>query len=148
MNDPRPTLEHLESVLSNPEQGVVGFVDELLAASLQQDIRVGWQAGSCSVVFSKDDHSHRIEVPLRKPVIRAALARIAALCNERSPGSVSPYGGRGEIAIEANPLSVIRATFVNTPETQSLELASEELGSVPRDGGRPSAAIAVQFEPS
>ena len=60
---------------------------------------------------------------LRKPVIRAALARIAVLCNERRPGSVSPYGGHGEIAMDADRSKAIRATIVNTPETLSLGLA-------------------------
>ena len=124
MNDPRPILDRLERVLGNPDRGVLGLVDELVGASREQDLRLGWQAGRCYVIFPGRDSSDRIEVPLRKSVVRAALARIAVLCNERSPGSVSPYGGQGEIAIDADPSKAIRATFVNTPETVSLELAS------------------------
>lgn len=110
--------------MADPGRGVVGLVDELLAASLQQDIRVEWQAGICRVSFLNGEVPDRVEVPLRKAVVGAALARIATLCNERLPGSVSPYGGQGFVAIDADPSILIRATFVNTPETQSLELAS------------------------
>jgi hypothetical protein len=124
MNNSRPSLEHLGNVLADPERGVLGLVDELLMMSRDQDIRIEWQSGICHVIFFGRDLSDRIEVPLRKSVVRASFARIAALCNERSPGSVSPYGGHGEVAIDAEPLRVIRATFVNTPDLLSLELAS------------------------
>jgi hypothetical protein len=123
MINPRPILEHLERALADPDRGILGLVDELLTASREQDIRIEWQAGSCQVISPNGELPDRIEVPLKKSVVRAALARIAALCNERKPGSVSPYGGQGEIAIDADPSKAIRATFVNTPETQSLELA-------------------------
>jgi hypothetical protein len=124
MKNPQLIMEHLEYFLADPDRGVLGLVDEFLAAARQQDIRLGWQAGCFYVIFLEGGSWRRIELPLRKSVVRAALARIAALCNERSPGSVSPYGGQGEVAIDADPSRVIRATFVNTPETQSLELAS------------------------
>jgi hypothetical protein len=123
MNVPRATLDHLESVLANSGLGVVGLVDELVAASFENDLRLGWQSGCCSLSFPGCESSDRIEVPLRKSVVRAALARIAALCNERSPDSVSPYGGQGEIAIDTDPSRAIRATFVNTHETVTLELS-------------------------
>jgi hypothetical protein len=124
MKIPCPSLDHLESALAEPGRGVIGLVDELLAASLQHNVRVEWQAGICRVSFLYGELPDRIEVPLRKSVVRAALARIAALCNERSPGSVSPYGGRGIVEIDAGLSRAIRAVFVNTPETQSLDLAS------------------------
>jgi hypothetical protein len=60
---------------------------------------------------------------MRKSVVRALLARIAALCNDRNPGSVSPYRGQGVITIDADPSSTIHAEFVNTQEAVSLELA-------------------------
>ena len=43
----------------------------------------------------------RIDVPLQKSVVRAALARVAVLCNERIPGSVSPFGGQGRLRMLA-----------------------------------------------
>jgi hypothetical protein len=62
-------------------------------------------------------------VPLRKSVVRAALARIAVLCNQLNPNSVSPYGGQGELLIGADSTTAMRVVFVNTPDEQSLELA-------------------------
>ena len=124
MNNPQLIMDHMEYYLADPGRGVLGLDDDFMAAARQQDIRLGWQDGCFSVIFLEGTSLRRIEVPLRKSVARAALARIAALCNERSPASVSPYGGQGEVAIDADTSKVIRATFVNTPETQSLELAS------------------------
>jgi len=124
MNDLRPILEHLENALADPGQGVIGLVDKLLMASRQQDIRLGWQNGACVLSDLNGEQIDSVGVPLRKSVFRATLARIAALCNERYPDSVSPYGGRGTIAIEGDPSTLIRATFVNTPDTLSLDLTA------------------------
>ena len=52
--------------------------------------------------------------------------RLAALCNEQSPGSVSPYGGEGELSIGTNPSAVFRVAFTNTPGEQVLELRLSE----------------------
>ena len=62
------------------------------------------------------------DVPLRKSALRAILARVAALCNERTPNSVSPYGGQGELSVGANPAVVFRVRFANTLAEQRLEL--------------------------
>src|SRR5208282_5382429 len=59
---------------------------------------------------------------LRKSVFRAILARVAVLCNERSPNSVSPYGGQGEVSVGADPAMTFRVEFANTPDEQRLEL--------------------------
>jgi hypothetical protein len=63
-----------------------------------------------------------IEVPLPRSVFRAILARIAALCGERMPNPVSPYGGEGELAIGTNPPTVFQVAFSNTPDEQRLEI--------------------------
>jgi hypothetical protein len=122
MKNSRLLLDHLESILLNPERGIIGIVDELVETSREHDLQVQWQAGCCSVVLAGGEPSDRIEVPMRKSVVRAALARIAALCNDRNPGSVSPYRGQGEITIDSDPSRTIRADFVNTQEAVSLEL--------------------------
>jgi hypothetical protein len=62
------------------------------------------------------------DVPLPKSVFRAILARLAALCNERTPNSVSPYRGEGECSVGTNPPVVFRVAFVNTPGEQRLEV--------------------------
>jgi hypothetical protein len=63
-----------------------------------------------------------LEQPVSKYVFRAVLARVAAMCNERSPASVTPYGGSGELVWGAGKPVVFKATFVNTSERQKLEL--------------------------
>ena len=75
-----------------------------------------------------------IEKPLRKSVFRAILARLAALCNERSPGSVSVYGGQGEVLVGDNPLKLLRISFANTPDEQWLTL--NPIGSGEPTNGR------------
>jgi hypothetical protein len=128
MSEPSSPPERLELALANPSRGVLGLVDELLAVSCQQDIQLDWQAGHCRVSFPGAGPPDRIEVPLQKSVVRAVIARVAALCNEFNPNSVSPYGGQGELAIGTDPPKAVRAVFVNTPERQSLELASMRIG--------------------
>jgi hypothetical protein len=96
------------------------LVDELLA-SRDQAIRLDWEAGRCHVSILRAGAPDRIEVTVQQSVLRAALARVAALCNERVPNSVSPYRGHGKVTVGADPAPVIRIKFVNTPEEQSLE---------------------------
>jgi len=76
-----------------------------------------------------DEAQQMLDVPLRKSTFRAILARVAVLCNERVPNSVSPYGGQGELAMGANPTVVFRVAFVNTPAAQKLELLAAELAT-------------------
>jgi hypothetical protein len=122
MNRPATLPARLEHALARPELGVVGLVDELMATARQQEIRLDWREGRCQVVLLGTGTPDRIEVVLPKSVIRAALARLAALCNEKDSDSVSPYGGRGEVIIEGDAPVAIRVKFVNTAESQSLEL--------------------------
>src|SRR5262249_56235813 len=63
------------------------------------------------------------EVSVPKSVFRAILARVAALCNEHAPNSVSPYGGEGEISVGTNPPTLFRVAFTNTPGEQRLEVS-------------------------
>ncbi len=63
-------------------------------------------------------------MPLPPAAFRTILARIAALCNERRPNSVTPYGGEGLLAVKGHPATVIQVAFVNTPDKQQLELKS------------------------
>jgi hypothetical protein len=72
---------------------------------------------------------------------------VAALCNERMPISVSPYGGRGEVAVDADPARVIRVAFVNTPEEQSLELTPVRIDGTQPAGGQSLAAVVDKSGP-
>ena len=78
--------------------------------------------GACRITSLGAEPYHAAEIPLGKTVFRAMLARIAALCNERTPNSVSPYGGEGEFSIWTEPPTVFHVAFTNTPDEQRIEL--------------------------
>jgi hypothetical protein len=123
MNTPLTLAEQLIGALTTPTRGVLGMVDDLLAMSRENGIQLDWHAGHCRVRFRDVGPAGWIQVPLRKSVVRAALARVAVLCNQRIPNSVSPYGGQGELLVGTDPTTAMRVAFVNTPDEQSLELA-------------------------
>ncbi len=127
----------LRHVLAHPQNGVAGLVDNLLAVCRAHGLQLDWQADRCRVCVRGGDWEELDDVPLRKSEFRAILARLAALCNERTPNSVSPYGGQGELAVGANPPAVFRVTFTNTPAEQKLELLTEV---APEDGIHPRHA--------
>ena len=116
-------LVQLHVAFMRPSRPVVGLVDDLLAACQEQGVRLDWQDGRCRVRSLEGGPEGVIDVPLRKSVFRAILARVAVLCNERNPNSVSPYGGQGELSIGTDPTMVFRLEFANTPDEQRLELA-------------------------
>src|SRR5205085_3750383 len=99
-------------VLLQPRGGVVGLVDDLLLVCQERGLEVDWQADRCCVRSFSGESEDLIEVVLRKSVFRAILARVAALCNERHPGSLSPYGGQGELSMKSSPEVVFRVTLV------------------------------------
>ena len=116
-------LGTLRSALEQPTRGVVGLVDDLLRLCPEQGLRLDWQADHCRIRSLAGDSEALLDLPLRKSVFRAILARVAALCNERSPGSVSPYGGRGELLVGAAPPTVFRVVFANTADDHRLDLS-------------------------
>lgn len=107
------TAEGLRIVLES-KTGVVGMVDNLLRACPEQGLRLDWQAGACRIRPLAGDSEEAIDVHLHKSVFRAILARIAGLCNEHAPNSVSPYGGKGELSVSKSLPSVFCVSFVNT----------------------------------
>jgi len=122
----------IRSVLLQPTRGIVGLVDDLLGLCRQHGLEVDWQAGRCCVRSVGGDWHELTDVPLRKSVFRAILARLAVLCNEHRPGSVSPYGGKGEIAVGASPSTVFRVALTNTPAEQRFELMRDAVAELPR----------------
>jgi len=125
MNTISQLTETIRSALEHPSRGVVGLVDDLLRLCPAQGLRLDWQADRCRIRFLNGGSEEVIDVPLRKSVVRAILARIAVLCNERIPNSVSPYGGQGELTAGENPPAAFRASFTNTPAELKLELLAE-----------------------
>jgi hypothetical protein len=144
MNTPPTFAERLQRAFTNPTRGVLGLVDELLAVSREQNLQLAWKEGHCRVGFSgpAGGPPSWIEVPIRKSVVRAALARVAVLCNERNPNSVSPYGGQGEVSVGTDPATVLRVAFANTPDEQTLELVRlPSEGVVDKGGQRKHRAV-------
>ena len=111
-------------------RGVVGLVDDLLDLCGLFQLRIKFRDGHCSIRRLGADVQESLEIPVPKSVFRAALARIAAICNEQRPESVTPYGGEGNIAVlppvsqcsEKIPPSTCYVSFTNTPSDQQLEM--------------------------
>jgi hypothetical protein len=108
----------LKQALTEPTRGVLGLVDELLKAAREQEIHFSWRDGNCLIRIPSGEPAERIESPLAKSVARAVLARIAVICNEHGANSVSPYGGRAEIAVDQVDILV---GFINIPYELALE---------------------------
>jgi len=124
-----PTLVHL--AFQPRGDGTVGLVDRLLCLSREWPGRLDWKANQCRIQSIGTEPQESVELPLPKSVFRAVLARLAALCNEHRPGSVSPYEGQGELVMGGDPSTLCRVVFVNTPSRQEAQLTG--LG-MPADG--------------
>jgi hypothetical protein len=122
MNNLSPFPERLQRAFEPNRGGVVGLVDDLLALCREHGLQLNWQADRCRVGPLGAQPLELTEIPLPKSVFRAILARMAALCNERNPNSVSPYGGEGELTVCTDPPAVFRVTFTNTPGEQKVEV--------------------------
>lgn len=103
--------------------GVVDLVDGLFSACVKEGrgIRLQWRTGGC---FLRPDGEPELllETLRTKSQFRAVLARVAVVCNDRCPNSVSPHFGRVTLPSAANDSQVIRVFLVNTPEKQSLQI--------------------------
>ena len=122
MNDRCFFHERLQRAIEPTCRGVVGVVDDLLALCREQGLHLDWQANQIRVQSLAGEPQESTELPLQKSVFRAMLARIAALCNERHPNSVSPFGGEGEVFLGAIPQTLLRVAFTNTPSELRLEI--------------------------
>jgi hypothetical protein len=115
----RTTLRRL---LLQPANGVVGIGDDLLSLSEVHELHLDWHSENGHVRVFGDGGETLLEEPYRRSVFRAILARVAALCKERGASAVSPYGGQAELTVGQSGEEVLRVTFVNTPESQKLDL--------------------------
>ena len=98
----------IRGILTQPTGGVAGLVDDLLAVCLEHGLQLEWDADRCRFRSLGGRWEELPDLRLRKSAFRAVLARLAALCNESSPNSVSPYGGQGELSAGANPAALFR----------------------------------------
>ena len=113
--------DKVEKAFQPNGRGIVGVVDDLIDLSQEHGLHLEWHEQRCAI-RALDGGSPAIELPMQKSVFRAVLARVAALCNEREPGSASPYGGEGELASATNSTRLIQVRFANRPNEQCLEL--------------------------
>jgi hypothetical protein len=118
-------IEALRRVLLKPTGGVVGLVKDLLSVCQEYRLRLDWQPVCYRVRPAHGEWEELTGVRLPTTVFRALLARLAALCNDRTPDSVSPYGGSGKLSAGTNPRVVFSLDFVNTAAQQRLELMIE-----------------------
>lgn len=168
MNRTSPPVEQLTRAFRPNERGIVGVVDELLALCVavageveslptsrrEKLLELGWNDGTCSVrlvgvaspeagpITGEEPTSTTpalFQAPLSMSMFRAMLARFAALCNEHTADSVSPYGGEGEILPHSNSKARLRVAFKNTQREQWLE--------VRRVGEHPASAPATSQAP-
>lgn len=117
-----PFSERLQTVFSPTERGVIGLVDDLMGLSREHGLRLEFQDNCCTARPLESDTREVIDVPLPKSVFRAVVARVAALCNECAPDSVTPYSGDAKLTVGTNPPSTFQVSFMNTPAEQRLEV--------------------------
>lgn len=110
-------VERLRRAFEPGPRGALGLTDELLAAAREGAIRCEWQGGTVRVT---PVGAEPFDVALPKSAFRAVLARVAALCNERRAGSVTPYRGDAEV-LAGDPPAPVFVAFVNTPDDQRLD---------------------------
>jgi hypothetical protein len=123
MNHAAPFSERLTKAFEPTPRGVVGLVDDLLGFCRDRQLRLSFQDGHCSVRPLGTNGDESIDIPLPKSVFRAVLARVAALCNERSPNAVTPYRGESELSLPSDPPANFRVAFTNTQGEQRLEVS-------------------------
>jgi hypothetical protein len=125
MSTASPLSEAIRGALTQPTGGISGLVDDLLTVCRVHGLQLDWRMDRCRVRSFAEDWHALPDLPLRKSVFRAILARLATLCNEQRPGSCSPYGGKGEITVGTNAVTVFRVDFTNTPDEQRLQLTHD-----------------------
>lgn len=100
--------------------GIVGLTDQMLGACAGGDV-VFERVGDCCVYhWTVEDDTQDGLVPIPPAAFRTILARIAVLCNERRPNSVTPYRGEGLLTVPGQPSDLLHVRFTNTPEQQQL----------------------------
>ncbi len=121
MNATDKISDSVESILHS-SGNVIEFVDALLKVCQEQRLHVRWQTDGCRIRSLRGGRQEQIAESLPKARFRAILARVAALCNDHSPDSISPYGGQGTLALASDRKPAIRVLFANTPDEQWLDL--------------------------
>jgi hypothetical protein len=128
MIDSARFVDRVQMAFQPTPRGVVGLVDDLLGLCRRYQLRIRFRDGHCSVRTLGADDEESLKIPVPKSVFRAALARIAAICNEQHPQSVTSYRGAGDIVVpppdsqNSVPPSLCYVSFTNTTSAQDLEM--------------------------
>ena len=112
----------LRRAFAPTQGGIVGLTNQILEACVGGDVTFTRVGDRCVCQRTVGGETQEVPLPLPPAGFRTILARIAALCNESSPNSVTPYGGEGLLPVQGPPLAVVRVAFVNTPNDQRLEV--------------------------
>ncbi len=131
MNSSQPVQDRMRIAFAPTRRGVAGLADQLVTACVGGDIEFERVGDRCVCRWTMNGDTQEAVAPLAPAAFRTLLARIAFLCNERKPGSVTPYGGDGLLAVEGRVATDIRVVFVNTPDQQRLELRSSGAAALP-----------------
>jgi hypothetical protein len=128
----------IQQIILNPSRGVVGLVDDLLGACCGHNIQLAWQDGQCRLSSSDGEWEDTIDLPIRRSVFRAILARVATLCNIQLADSVSPYGGTADLTVGYTPTGMLTVTIVNTPAEHGMRIAPRVADLPDGDGEAPA----------
>jgi hypothetical protein len=118
MNDATTLLEQLRNAFIPSSRGVIGLVDDLFAIGKEQPLQLRWEGNGCQISVG----SNTQQVTVTKSVFRAAIARIAAICNEQIPNSVTPYVGEAEAVVGVQSPRTYHIAFRNVPDELCLAL--------------------------
>jgi hypothetical protein len=110
--------------LAPTPRGIVGLTEQLLEACAGGEVEFERVGDRCVCRWLVSGDTQEAALPLPPAAFRTILARIAVLCNEHNPNSVTPYGGQGLLAVKGQPAAVFQVAFVNTPEKLQLKLKS------------------------
>jgi hypothetical protein len=120
--------DRVKALMVPGSRGIIDNVDDLVRLSRDIQVTLERRDDRIWIRSTAIEPGEEIELPWQR-YFRVVLARIAALCNERVPESVSPYGGSGELSIPGDPGATSRAVFVNTAGEQRLELTPAANGT-------------------
>jgi hypothetical protein len=140
-------VTHITTILEPLSGGVVALVDRLLEFCREHDIEMHRTDAGVEVHPLVDDYELPTEDYFARPttewyrdrrhrqtlvtmpevmnrLFRTVLARLAKLCDDHGPKSVSPYNGTGHIEfIGADGVpTLFRVAFMNSPSDNSLQI--------------------------
>jgi len=102
--------------------GVAGLTDQLIGACAGGGVEFERVGDRCAYRWTVGGETHEGTAPFPPAAFRTVLARVAALCNESRPDSVTPYRGEGVLSAPGHAPAAVRVRFVNTPDQQRLTL--------------------------